>query len=196
MKIRCSYNYHNVEIDLRPVSAHLNLVMKNILILFLVLSFVSCRDKHNNSLPGSKPGRNEMADINKYLVQKDRERIRNYIERKNLNMIESPTGLWFQIIKEGVGKPFAENDKVVMNYECSLLDGTKCYSSKDLGPKEVILGRSEMEPGLNEGLRLLRPGAEAIFIIPPFLAYGFVGDRKMIPSRAVIVYNVNILQSK
>ena len=167
-----------------------------ILIVVLAVSLVSCREKNCNSVLGSKPGRNEMADINKYLVQKDRERIKNYIERKNLNMIESPTGLWYQIIKGGDGKSFRENDKVVLNYECYLLDGTKCYSSKDLGPKEVILGRSDIEPGLNEGLRFLRPGGEAIFIIPPYLAYGFVGDRKMIPSRAVIVYNVNILQSK
>ena len=88
-----------------------------------------------------------MADLNRYFVQKDRERIKNYIERKNLKMNESPTGLWYQIIKDGTGKTFTENDKVVMNYECSLLDGTKCYSSKDLGPKEVILGKSEMEAG-------------------------------------------------
>ena len=170
--------------------------IKNIIILFLMVSLISCRERQGNTIPGSKPGKNEMADINKYLVQKDRERIRNYIERKNLIMIESPTGLWYQIINEGEGKIFGENDKVVLNYDCSLLDGTECYSSRDLGPKEVILGRSDIESGLNEGLRLLRPGSEAIFIIPPFLAYGFVGDRKMIPSRAVIVYNVNILRTK
>jgi len=137
-----------------------------------------------------------MADLNRYLVQKDRERIKNYIERKNLIMSESPTGLWYQILKTGTGKNFTDNDRVVMTFECSLLDGTKCYSSNVLGPKEVIVGKSVMEQGLNEGLRLLKPGAEAIFIIPPFLAYGFVGDRKMIPSRAVIVYYVNILQAK
>ena len=170
--------------------------IRNIVFLFTLLFLVSCRQKQGNIPVSSRPGKNEMADLNRYLVQKDRERIKNYIERKNLKMNESPTGLWYQIIKEGVGKNFTENDKVVMDYECSLLDGTKCYSSKDLGPKEVILGRSEMEQGLNEGLRLLKPGAEAIFIIPPFLAYGFVGDRKMIPSRAVIVYNVNILQAQ
>jgi FKBP-type peptidyl-prolyl cis-trans isomerase len=43
---------------------------------------------------------------------------------------------------------------------------------------------------------MLKPGAEAIFIMPPFLAYGLIGDGKMIPPRAVIVYNVNILQAK
>ena len=62
--------------------------------------------------------------------------------------------------------------------------------------RKRLSGRGEIETGLNEGLKLLKPGAEAIFIIPPFLAYGLVGDRKMIPSRAVIVYNVNILQPK
>jgi FKBP-type peptidyl-prolyl cis-trans isomerase len=170
--------------------------IKTILIVFLAASLVSCKEKPGTIINNSKPGKNEMADLNKYLVQKDRERIKNYIERKSLRMNESPTGLWYQIINEGDGKPFSNNDKVVMDYECSLLDGTKCYSSKDLGPKDVVLGRSEMEPGLNEGLRLLKPGAEAIFIIPPFLAYGLIGDRKMIPPRAVIVYNVNILHAK
>lgn len=168
----------------------------HIAIVLFVITIVSCKEKPGISTNNSKPGKNEMADLNKYLIQKDRERIKNYIERKNLRMNESPTGLWYQVIKEGSGKTFIDNDKVVMDYECSLLDGTKCYSSKDLGPKAVVLGKSAIEPGLNEGLRLLSPGAEAIFIIPPFLAYGLIGDRKMIPSRAVIVYNVNILQAK
>jgi FKBP-type peptidyl-prolyl cis-trans isomerase FkpA len=172
------------------------MVIRIIIIILLGVSLIACREKPGNAIINSKPGKNEMADLNKYLIQKDRERIKNYIERKSLKMNESPKGLWYQIINEGNGKIFTDNDKITLDYECSLLDGTKCYSSKDLGPKEVILGRSELEPGLNEGLRLLKPGAEAIFIIPPFLAYGLIGDRKMIPPRAVIVYNVNILQAK
>ena len=35
------------------------------------------------------PGTEEMAELNRYLVQKDREIIENYIERKNLTMTES-----------------------------------------------------------------------------------------------------------
>lgn len=165
-------------------------------LLLLLLSVLSCRYRNEQKSQASRPGKNEMADLNRYLVQKDRERIRNYIERKSLDMSESPTGLWYHIIKEGTGYFLKDNDHVLMNYECSLLDGTKCYSSADLGPKDLILGKSDMEQGLNEGLRLLKPGSEAIFIIPPYLAFGLVGDRKMIPSRAVLVYNVNILQAK
>ena len=167
-------------------------------ILFLVtllLVVCACRDNPINNT-GTPPGKSEMEDLNIYFVRKDKERIQNYIERRNLQLVESPTGLWFQIIKPGEGLSFRENDKVIFKYECSLLDGTKCYSSEDLGPKEVTLGRSEMEAGLNEGLRMLSPGAEAIFIMPPYLAHGFLGDRKKIPSRAVVVYHINILPSR
>jgi FKBP-type peptidyl-prolyl cis-trans isomerase FkpA len=179
LKIRCNY-----------------MVIKYIGVILLLFVFVSCKNNSEKRIANSRPGKNEMADLNRYFVQKDRERIQNYTERKNLKMTESPTGLWYQIIKEGVGANFSDNDKIILDYECSLLDGTKCYSSEILGPKEVILGRSEMEPGLNEGLRMLKPGAEAIFIMPPFLAYGLIGDRKRIPSKAVIVYNVNNLRAK
>lgn len=170
--------------------------IKNLVFIVLLYTLLSCKDNQVKSNMDSKPGKPEMADLNRYLVQKDRERIKNYIERKGLRMNESPTGLWYQIIKDGTGKSFIDNDNVVLDYECSLLDGTKCYSSKNLGPKELKLGKSDMEAGLNEGLRMLRPGAEAIFIIPPFLAYGLIGDKKMIPPRAVIVYNVNIFVAK
>ena len=49
----------------------------------------------------TRPGKNEMADLNRYFVTKDRERIQNFIERKNLSMTESKTGLWYQIKKSG-----------------------------------------------------------------------------------------------
>jgi len=170
------------------------MIIRYIAIIIVLSTNISCRNNSENKILHPRPGKNEMADLNRYLVQKDRERIQNYIERKNLKMSESPRGLWYQILNDGIGDTFTDGDKLIMDYECSLLDGTKCYSSKTLGPKELILGRSEMEPGLNEGLRMLKPGAEAIFILPPFLAYGLPGDGKMIPSRAIVVYYVHILQ--
>lgn len=163
-------------------------IIASVILFFL---FVSC---HNEKVPGKtpvKPGKQEMADLNRYLVQKDREIIENYIERKNLTMTESKTGLWYSVINEGKGEYFKDFSRVLMIYECSLLDGTICYTSSDLGPKEVILGKTDIEPGLNEGLRLLKPGGEALFILPPFLAYGLVGDGKKIPPRTIIVYKVS-----
>jgi FKBP-type peptidyl-prolyl cis-trans isomerase len=166
-----------------------------ILIIYLFLSG-SCRNESENRKAPVKPGGQEMADLNRYLVQKDREIIQNYIERKDLILTESPTGLWYLIKIKGDGKYLKDNDRITMNYKCELLDGTVCYSSENLGPKQVILGKTDIEPGLNEGLRLLKPGAEALFILPPFLAFGLVGDGKKIPPRTIIVYSVSILTEK
>ena len=168
-----------------------NTSLKYILLLLFV-AFVSCRNGSEEKSSVLKPGANEMADLNRYMVRKDRERIQSYIERKNLHMTETQTGLWYQILLKGKGETFRENDIIIMEYECSLLDGTRCYSSNELGARELTLGKSALEAGLNEGLLLLNSGSEAIFIIPPFLAYGLIGDRKLIPPRAVLVYYVNV----
>jgi len=165
-------------------------------VLFPVLLFAlfSCKNDADKSNVYVKPGNKEMTDLNRYLVQKDRERIQNYIERKKLKMDESPTGLWYLILNNGTGDRYSENDRVVFEYECKLLDGTKCYSSESLGSKEIVLGKTDIESGLDEGIRMLKPGAEAIFIIPPYLAHGFIGDGNKIPARSVIVYNIKILK--
>lgn len=160
--------------------------------LVIIVFSVSCNNHTDKSVNVKRPGKNELVDLNKYFVQKDRERILNYIERKNLSMKESATGLWYCILKEGKGRYFKDNDKISFNYVCSLLDGTECYNSDKLGPKEFILGKSEIETGLNEGIRLLKPGGEAIFILPPFMAYGLLGDGKSIPPRSVLIYSVKI----
>ncbi len=168
--------------------------IRNLLIIISLL-FSACNNRQEGTVSQEKPGKEEMADLNRYLVQKDKERILNYAERKNLRLSESSTGLWYQIIDEGrEGSHFSDDDRIIFDYECSLLDGTECYSSETLGPKEIILGRSNIESGLNEGLRMLRPGSEAIFILPPFLAYGLVGDGKSIPPRTVIVYRIKITE--
>ena len=161
-----------------------------ILVILISAQILSCNNGNEKTVNRRKPGKNELADLNSYFVQKDRERIQSYIERKNLSMKESSSGLWYMVKNEGKGKFFADNDKVLIEYECSLLDGTLCYSSKVRGPKEVHLGKSEIETGLMEGIKLLKPGGEAIFILPPFLACGIVGDGKAIPARAILVYEI------
>lgn len=168
-------------------------INKTVICLFASMVLISCRGGKEEPARIVLPGKDEMADLNRYLINKDRERIESYIERKHLDMKETSSGLWYFIRKEGEGSHFSDNDRVVFNYECTLLDGTFCYSSEDSGPKDIILGRSQLEAGLNEGLRLLKNGGEAVFILPPYLAYGLPGDGNKIPSRAVLVYDVKVI---
>jgi FKBP-type peptidyl-prolyl cis-trans isomerase len=157
--------------------------------LFVIPSVISCNNERREVV-NNQPGVNDLAEVNRYLIEKDRERIQSYVGRKELKMNESPSGLWYYLRKEGSGRFFRDNDRIEMKYRCSLLDGTPCYSSDESGLKIFVLGRTEIETGLNEGLRMMKNGGEAIFILPPFLAYGIVGDGKSIPPRAILVYEI------
>jgi FKBP-type peptidyl-prolyl cis-trans isomerase len=170
-----------------------NLTMMSRKIFYLVIISVflfDCRSGNENKNAVYKPSSSDMADLNSYLIQKDRERIQSYFERKGLAMTETSTGLWYSILNEGTGDFFKESDVVRYEYDCTLLDGTNCYNSQ----AQIRLGRSELPMGLYEGLKLLKKGGEAILILPPFLAYGFVGDGKKIPPRATLVYSIRVLE--
>jgi len=162
-------------------------------IFVIAVCFMFCKEPNRSNLSETKPGRDDIAEMNSYMVRKDRERIQSYSERKGIIMKESSTGLWYNIVKEGVGDYLAENELIVFEYDCFLLDGTACYSSDETGPKEISLGKSELPSGLNEGLRMLKHGAEAIFILPPHLAYGLIGDGRKIPPRSTMVYSIRII---
>lgn len=166
------------------------MVIRLLLMLVLSVPVVACNHGKEGKAQRNVPGKQEMADLNRYLVRKDRERIENYIARKDLQMKENESGLWYLIRSEGSGEKFKENDRLLLEYECTLLDGTFCYSSEDSGPKEVVLGRSRIESGLDQGLRMLRSGGQAIFIIPSFLGWGFPGDGNRIPTGAIVVYDI------
>ncbi len=166
------------------------------LILFFLLSFSCSRDRHRQERT-SVPGRvkeETLLRTNRYLVEKDEERIRRFAERHGWQMTRSNTGLWYQIYEHGTGLRVAEGKKVTIGYEVRLLDGTLCYSSKEKGPKTFITGHGSVERGLEEGILLMRQGDKAHLILPPFLAYGVPGDRKMIPPRSVIVYDIEVLK--
>ena len=168
-------------------------MVKEAAILIFLISLFSCNGNRQAPTQEANQGNNDMVDVNRYLVQKDNERIQNYIERKGLLMQQTLSGLWYTITRDVSGEVFTEGSSLTIEYKTSLLDGTLCYTSDKTGVKKIVIGKSDIESGLNEGLKLLSPGDEAIFILPPYLAYGLLGDGNLIPSRSILVIEVNVL---
>ncbi len=174
--------------------------MKEIFIfLFIVFLILSCNDDNKNITYQqtkiiSQLDRNDtLRLINKSLIITDRERISAYIKRRNWNMNESETGLFYEIYFKCKKIILKKGSVVRFNYRVELLDGTFCYSSDSSVVKELKIGYSKIERGLEEGLLMTGKGDKARFILPPHLAHGLVGDGKKIPARAIIVYYVEIL---
>ncbi|XP_032472617.1 peptidyl-prolyl cis-trans isomerase FKBP10 isoform X3 [Phocoena sinus] len=68
-------------------------------------------------------------------------------------------------------------DFVRYHYNCSLLDGTKLFSSHDYGaPQEATLGAHKVIEGLDTGLQGMCVGERRQLVVPPHLAHGESGD--------------------
>ena len=168
-----------------------------VLIVPLLLLF-ACKEKDKHPVPVKSEKQMQdlkepLVKVNRILVEKDEIIIKKYIERASLEMKKSDTGLWYQIIKEGTGTYIEEGSRVTLNYEIKLLDGTLCYNTDSLGSETFDVGIGDVEVGLDEGIRLLKNGGIAKFIMPPHLAHGLLGDDDKIPVRAILIFDIEVL---
>ncbi len=169
-----------------------------LLIFLLAASLGSCRQAPGEEKAPSLTQEEEkemLLRVNKYLVQKDIEQIKSYAERREWEMEVTESGLFYDIYEKTDGIRVESGMRIKMEYRLSLLDGTLCYSSEQDGVKEFILGKSLEISGLEQGTELMRLGEKARFIIPPYLAYGLLGDEVRIPARAIIIYEVELLEA-
>lgn len=163
-------------------------------ILIFLLILVSCkRDEKKNEKHIVKHSKETMEEVNRLLVDKDSEIIKSFIDRRGWEMNITETGLWYKIDEAGIGELIKRGNTVSLNYKVWLIDGTLCYSSDSLGIKQFIAGKGGVEPGLEEGILMLNKGSKARFIMPPHLAHGLIGDENRIPARAIIIYEIEVL---
>ncbi|KAL4285149.1 hypothetical protein GQ457_16G027880 [Hibiscus cannabinus] len=105
------------------------------------------------------------------------------------------TGLKKKLVKEGEGFEHPGNgDEVEVHYTGTLLDGTKFDSSRDRGtPFKFKLGLGQVIKGWDEGIKTMKKGENAVFTIPPELAYGESGSPPTIPPNATLRFDVELL---
>ncbi len=172
---------------------------KNTALCLAVLLFVfivSCKIQSNEKADKRKVTKEELISVNRYMVEQDALVIKDYVERNEMNMIETETGLWYQINQIGDGDQVEKGDVVKIAFHVSLLDGTYCYSSDSLGYKSFKVGQGGVESGLEEGILFLKEGAKATFIMPPHRAHGLVGDDNKVPGRSTLLYKVEVVGLK
>ncbi|MBA0732388.1 hypothetical protein Gogos_016485, partial [Gossypium gossypioides] len=104
-------------------------------------------------------------------------------------------GLKKKLVKEGEGWEYPEiGDEVEVHYTGTLLDGTQFDSSRDRGtPFKFTLGQGQVIKGWDEGIKTMKKGENAIFTIPPALAYGESGSPPTIPPNATLQFDVELL---
>ena len=108
-------------------------------------------------------------------------------------IVTLPSGLQYQVIKEGTGKKPSATDRVECHYEGTLIDGTVFDSSIRRG-EPAVFGVNQVIKGWVEALQLMSEGSKWRLYIPQDMAYGEHGAGEMIPPYSALIFDVELIK--
>jgi FKBP-type peptidyl-prolyl cis-trans isomerase len=148
-------------------------------------------------------------DDNSDELKADEQRLlEQYIEDNNIEVEPTESGLYYIEITEGTGRGVGNDYIVDMEYKTELIDGTVIGSSNEevakdndiynvntlYGPIRLKVGQTFV-PGLDEGLKFMKEGGVAKFIIPSSIN-GFGGSSTLLsPAYSTHIYTVSLIHS-
>ena len=91
---------------------------------------------------------------------------------KKDSVVTLPSGLQYKVLVKGNGEVPKATDKVLVNYEGRLIDGTVFDASKKHGDKPAEFKPSQVIKGWTEALTMMPVGSKWQLYIPYELAYG------------------------
>ena len=142
------------------------------------------------------------AVINEFFTRKSQEQAAKAKEEgarflaenaKKEGVVTLPSGLQYQVLREGNGKKPKATDQVRCHYEGTLINGTVFDSSYKRGEPAVV-GLNQVIKGWTAGVQLMQEGAKYRFFIPYNLAYGERGAGQQIPPFAARIFDVELIE--
>jgi FKBP-type peptidyl-prolyl cis-trans isomerase len=107
------------------------------------------------------------------------------------------SGLRYVVRQPGSGPTPPVGSTVVANYAGRLLDGTQFDSSYQRGvPFEFRVGTGQVIKGWDEAFLSMKKGEKRTLIIPYWLGYGERGNPPVIPPKATLIFEVELLDFK
>ena len=110
------------------------------------------------------------------------------------NAEKTASGLASRVLKKGDGKENPKaTDRVLVHYTGWTTDG-KMFDSYVARGEPIAFPLNRVIAGWTEGVQLMSPGAKYQFIIPHQLAYGEAGAMGVIPPKATLHFEIELLE--
>jgi peptidylprolyl isomerase len=117
------------------------------------------------------------------------------VDGKKVNTL--PSGLQYVVVEEGAGDSPKAGQQVTVHYTGFFTDQKVFDSSVPRNqPFSFGLGNGMVIKGWDEGVALMKKGAKYRFIIPYDLAYGENGRPPVIPAKATLIFDVELIDFK
>ena len=150
-----------------------------------MLKFLNSRAEKLNKLDVAakeKMAKENKAKATKFLAEN--------AKKKGVTVTKS--GLQYEVLRKGSGATPRMEDVVTVGYTGKLMDGTvfeSTYEAKQ--PARFVV--MSIIPGLEEGLKLMKEGAQFRFTIPANLAYGEFGAGQ-IPPESPLIFELELIK--
>jgi FKBP-type peptidyl-prolyl cis-trans isomerase len=110
------------------------------------------------------------------------------------NAVKTDSGLMYVVNEEGEGEAPKTGTLVTAHYTGTLLDGSKFDSSVDRGkPFQFYVGTGQVIKGWDEAFLGMKKGEKRTIILPYTIAYGEAGHPPVIPQKATLVFDVEMI---
>jgi FKBP-type peptidyl-prolyl cis-trans isomerase len=110
------------------------------------------------------------------------------------NAVKTDSGLMYVVNEEGEGETPKAGTLVTAHYTGTLLDGSKFDSSVDRGkPFQFYVGTGQVIKGWDEAFLGMKKGEKRTIILPYTIAYGEAGHPPVIPQKATLVFDVEMI---
>lgn len=155
-------------------------------------------------LKGNKPAMDydeAKSIINDYFTKLQSEKFDNNlkagqefldINKKRPGVVTLPSGLQYEIVKEGTGPKPKATEQVKCHYHGTLINGTVFDSSVERGTPATF-GVNQVIQGWVEALQLMPVGSKWKLFIPSELAYGQSGAGQSIEPNSTLIFEVEVL---
>lgn len=140
--------------------------------------------------------------VNNYFVElqqkTNNENIENgkiLLERNKTNpaITTLPSGLQYEVLRQGSGRMPGKNDSVKCHYVGTFING-QVFDSSIARNEPAVFGVTQVIPGWTEALQLMHEGDKWRLYIPYDLAYGERGAGDAIPPYCTLIFEIELLQ--
>lgn len=104
----------------------------------------------------------------------------------------TPSGLQYEVLKEGTGKTISENEMFKMHIRGFYVDGKKFDDSYERGEPIKIAAKGQVK-GWSEAFQMMKVGSKYKLYMSPELGWGERGAPPQIPPSAVTIFEIEIL---
>ncbi len=137
---------------------------------------------------------NEISLKKGHKEKQDMAKFEEEMKAKYPGAMKTESGLRYVVTQQGSGSKPTKGAMVTAHYTGKLVDGTKFDSSVDRGkPFEFPVGNGRVIKGWDEAFLDMKKGEKRILIIPYHLAYGERGYPGVIPPKATLIFDVELI---